>query len=35
VKDLREYGEPVERSWRLAVSVVGQVQWEQPDATYH
>ena len=28
VKDLREYGEPVERSWRLAISQVGQVQWE-------
>jgi Glyoxalase/Bleomycin resistance protein/Dioxygenase superfamily len=28
VKDLREDGEPVERSWRLAISQVGQVQWE-------
>jgi methylmalonyl-CoA/ethylmalonyl-CoA epimerase len=26
--DLREYGEPVERSWRLAVTMVGQVMWE-------
>jgi methylmalonyl-CoA/ethylmalonyl-CoA epimerase len=24
----REYGQPVERSWRLAVATVGQVQWE-------
>ena len=28
VQDLREDGEPVERSWRLALSQVGQVQWE-------
>ena len=28
VKNLREYGQPVERSWRLAVAMVGQVQWE-------
>jgi methylmalonyl-CoA/ethylmalonyl-CoA epimerase len=28
VKDLREYGQPVERSWRLAVAVVEQVMWE-------
>jgi Glyoxalase/Bleomycin resistance protein/Dioxygenase superfamily len=28
VKDLREYGQPVERSWRLAFAMVGQVQWE-------
>jgi methylmalonyl-CoA/ethylmalonyl-CoA epimerase len=28
VKDLREYGQPVERSWRLGVAMVGQVQWE-------
>jgi methylmalonyl-CoA/ethylmalonyl-CoA epimerase len=27
-KDLHEYGQPVERSWRLAVTTVGQVQWE-------
>ena len=27
-EDLREYGQPVERSWRLAVATVGQVQWE-------
>ncbi len=27
-KDLREYGQPVERSWRLAVTMVGQVMWE-------
>jgi hypothetical protein len=26
--DFREYGQPVERSWRLAVATVGQVQWE-------
>jgi hypothetical protein len=25
---LREYGQPVERSWRLAVAMVGNVQWE-------
>jgi Glyoxalase/Bleomycin resistance protein/Dioxygenase superfamily len=28
VRDLRERGEPVERSWRLALAQVGQVQWE-------
>jgi hypothetical protein len=28
VKDMREDGEPVDRSWRLAISQVGQVQWE-------
>jgi len=28
VVDLREDGEPVERSWRLAIANVGQVQWE-------
>ena len=27
-EDFREYGQPVERSWRLAVAMVGQVQWE-------
>lgn len=27
-KDLREYGQPVERSWRLATAMVGRVQWE-------
>jgi methylmalonyl-CoA/ethylmalonyl-CoA epimerase len=27
-KDLREYGRPVQRSWRLAVAMVGQLQWE-------
>src|SRR3954462_5496784 len=27
-KDFREYGEPVERAWRLATTMVGQVQWE-------
>jgi methylmalonyl-CoA/ethylmalonyl-CoA epimerase len=27
-KGFREYGQPVERSWRLAVATVGQVQWE-------
>ena len=26
--DLREYGQPVERSWRLAVTMVGSVMWE-------
>jgi catechol 2,3-dioxygenase-like lactoylglutathione lyase family enzyme len=25
---MREDGEPVERSWRLAIAYVGQVQWE-------
>jgi hypothetical protein len=28
VKDMREDGQPVERSWRLAIAQVGQVQWE-------
>jgi methylmalonyl-CoA/ethylmalonyl-CoA epimerase len=28
VKDLREYGKPVQRSWRLAAAMVGKVQWE-------
>ena len=28
VKDLREDGESVERSWRLALAKVGQMQWE-------
>lgn len=28
VADMREDGEPVERSWRLALSQVGRVQWE-------
>jgi methylmalonyl-CoA/ethylmalonyl-CoA epimerase len=28
VKDLREYDQPVEGSWRLAVTMVGQVMWE-------
>jgi methylmalonyl-CoA/ethylmalonyl-CoA epimerase len=27
-QELKEYGEPVERSWRLAVTMVGQVMWE-------
>ncbi len=27
-KDLREYGQPVQRSWRLAIAMVGQLQWE-------
>jgi len=27
-KDLRECGQPVKRSWRLAVAMVGQLQWE-------
>ena len=26
--DLHEHGQPVARSWRLAVAMVGQVQWE-------
>src|SRR6266702_4191330 len=26
--DLHEYGQPVERSWRLATTMVGEVQWE-------
>jgi hypothetical protein len=28
VSDMRENGEPVARSWRLAIAQVGQVQWE-------
>jgi glyoxalase/bleomycin resistance protein/dioxygenase superfamily protein len=28
VRDMREAGQPVERSWRLAIARVGQVQWE-------
>ena len=28
VADMREGGQPVERSWRLAIAQVGQVQWE-------
>ena len=28
VRDMREGGEPVERSWRLALAQVGQLQWE-------
>ena len=28
VQDMREAGQPVERSWRLAIARVGQVQWE-------
>lgn len=28
VADMRENGTPVERSWRLAIAHVGQVQWE-------
>jgi len=27
-KDLCEYGKPVERSWRLAITMIGGVQWE-------
>ena len=27
-EDLHEHGRPVERSWRLATTMVGQVQWE-------
>lgn len=27
-KGLRECGRPVERSWRLAVTMVGQVMWQ-------
>ena len=27
-EDFREYGQPVARSWRLAVATVGDVQWE-------
>jgi len=26
--DLHEYGRPVKRSWRLAVAMVGHLQWE-------
>jgi methylmalonyl-CoA/ethylmalonyl-CoA epimerase len=26
--DLHEYGQPVERSWRLATTMIGEVQWE-------
>ncbi len=28
LKDFHEYGQPVARSWRLAATMVGQVQWE-------
>ena len=28
VRDMRESGQPVERSWRLALAMVGTVQWE-------
>jgi methylmalonyl-CoA/ethylmalonyl-CoA epimerase len=27
-EDLHEHGRPVERAWRLATTMVGQVQWE-------
>jgi methylmalonyl-CoA/ethylmalonyl-CoA epimerase len=27
-EDLHEHGRPVERSWRLATTMVGQVEWE-------
>jgi methylmalonyl-CoA/ethylmalonyl-CoA epimerase len=27
-EDFREYGQPVKRSWRLAVAMAGQVMWE-------
>ena len=27
-EDLHEHGQPVERSWRLAITMVGGVQWE-------
>ena len=27
-EDLHEYGKPVKRSWRVAVAMVGQLQWE-------
>ena len=27
-QDLREHGRPAQRSWRLAVAMVGQMQWE-------
>jgi len=26
--DLHEYGQPVERSWRLATTMIGEMQWE-------
>ena len=29
--DLHEYGQPVKRSWRVAVAKVGQMQWELID----
>ncbi|HEY3922060.1 MAG TPA: VOC family protein [Gaiellaceae bacterium] len=28
VDDLREYGEPVEHTWRVAVTTIGSVMWE-------
>ena len=28
VRDLREHGQPTDCSWRLAVAMVGQLQWE-------
>jgi Glyoxalase/Bleomycin resistance protein/Dioxygenase superfamily len=28
VKDMREDGQPVERAWRLAIAMVGRLQWE-------
>jgi methylmalonyl-CoA/ethylmalonyl-CoA epimerase len=28
VDDLREYGEPVEHAWRVAVTTIGSVMWE-------
>lgn len=28
VKNMRENGQPADRSWRLAITKVGQVQWE-------
>ncbi len=27
-KDLLEFGQPVKRSWRLAVAMAGQLQWD-------
>jgi len=27
-RDLHDYGQPVKRSWRLAIAMVGQLQWE-------
>jgi Glyoxalase/Bleomycin resistance protein/Dioxygenase superfamily len=27
-EDFREHGQPVERSWRLATTMIGEVQWE-------